>query len=54
VREEAKGQSGEQDGPKFELDEEREQPVEAHEERERGEVAPRGENESGGRLDLTA
>ena len=54
VREEAKGQSGEQDGPKFELDEECEQPVEAHEERERGEVAPRGENESGGRLDLTA
>ncbi len=54
VREGAKDQAGEQDRPKFELDEQSEQPGKAQEERERGEVAPREEDESGGRLDLTA
>ena len=39
---------------KFELDEKERAPSGSDEERERGEVAPRSDDESGGRLDLTA
>jgi len=44
---------GDQEETKFQLDEESEKHAAPKEERERGEVAPRAEGESGGHLDLT-
>ena len=53
VRDGGKGHRDDQEEPKFQLDEQSEKPAVPKEERERGDVAPRGEAESGGRLDLT-
>jgi len=53
VRDGGKGHKDDQEEPKFQLDEQSEKPTGPSKERERGEVAPRDEDESGGRLDLT-
>ena len=46
-------QKDDQEKPKFQLDEEKQKPAAPTEDRERGEVAHRNEDESGGNLDLT-
>ena len=43
-----------EEAPEFQLGAQKDPPSKSEEERERGEVAPRSEDESGGRLDLTA
>ena len=53
TRDGGKRQGDDQEEPKFQLDEQSEKPVDPKEERERGDVASRGEDESGARLDLT-
>ena len=47
-----KGQD--EETPEFNLEDAEERCPESEQERERGEVAPRSEDESGGRLDVTA
>ena len=43
-----------EEAPEFQLEGDGERPPETNQERERGDVAPRSENESGGRLDVIA
>ena len=53
TRDGGKRQGDDQEEPKFQLDEQSEKAADPKEERERGDVASRGEDESGARLDLT-
>jgi hypothetical protein len=53
TRDGGKEHSDDQEGSKFQLDEQGEEPASPKEERERGDVASRGEDESGAHLDLT-